>query len=427
MVTVLAFIVGVVIVVLGLGVSIALHEIGHLVPAKKFGVRVGQYMVGMGPTAWSKRVGETEYGVKWLPIGGYISMAGMYPSGDGKPARGVFKTLVQDAQDANEESREGVDDSRTFSALPTWKRVIIMLGGPVMNLVIAIVLFTVVVSGIGIPQNTSTVASVSQCVLPAGTDKTECAADDPESPAAAAGLMPGDTIVAVDGTAVSDFQAASEIIRAHPDDTISVVVERDGGEETLTMTPVLATNEYVDSDGQLVTNEVGFAGFGPTQERVRQPAWAGTQQVFDQMGRVAGIISQLPQRIWQTGVDMFTGQERDPNGPISVIGVGQLAGEVAATEAPILNRTIVMIQLVGSVNIALFAFNMLPLLPLDGGHIVVALWDAIKRGWAKLRRRPRPRPADASRLVPLTLVVVVLMIGMSAVLFAADIFNPVTL
>lgn len=427
MVTVLAFIVGVVIVVLGLGVSIALHEIGHLVPAKKFGVRVGQYMVGMGPTAWSKRVGETEYGVKWLPIGGYISMAGMYPSGDGKPARGVFKTLVQDAQDANEESREGVDDSRTFSALPTWKRVIIMLGGPVMNLVIAIVLFTVVVSGIGIPQNTSTVASVSQCVLPAGTDKTECAADDPESPAAAAGLMPGDTIVAVDGTAVSDFQAASEIIRAHPDDTISVVVERDGGEETLTMTPVLATNEYVDSDGQLVTNEVGFAGFGPTQERVRQPAWAGTQQVFDQMGRVAGIISQLPQRIWQTGVDMFTGQERDPNGPISVIGVGRLAGEVAATEAPILNRTIVMIQLVGSVNIALFAFNMLPLLPLDGGHIVVALWDAIKRGWAKLRRRPRPRPADASRLVPLTLVVVVLMIGMSAVLFAADIFNPVTL
>ncbi|RCS57795.1 M50 family metallopeptidase [Microbacterium sp. JB110] len=425
--TVLAFIVGVVIVVLGLGVSIALHEIGHLVPAKKFGVRVGQYMVGMGPTAWSKRVGETEYGVKWLPIGGYISMAGMYPSGDGKPARGVFKTLVQDAQDANEESREGVDDSRTFSALPTWKRVIIMLGGPVMNLVIAIVLFTVVVSGIGIPQNTSTVASVSQCVLPAGTDKTECAAGDPESPAAAAGLMPGDTIVAVDGTAVSDFQAASEIIRAHPDDTISVVVERDGGEETLTMTPVLATNQYVDADGELVTAEVGFAGFGPTRERVRQPVQAGTQQVFDQMGAVAGIIAQLPQRIWQTSVDMFTGQDRDPNGPISVIGVGRLAGEVAATEAPILDRTVRLIQLVGSVNIALFAFNMLPLLPLDGGHIVVALWDAIKRGWAKLRRRPRPRPADASRLVPLTLVVVVLMIGMSAVLFAADIFNPVTL
>ncbi|WP_119698200.1 M50 family metallopeptidase [Microbacterium halotolerans] len=425
--TVLAFIVGVVVVVLGLGVSIALHEIGHLVPAKKFGVRVGQYMVGMGPTVWSKRVGETEYGVKWLPIGGYISMAGMYPSGDGKPARGVFKTLVQDAQDANEETREGVDDSRTFSALPTWKRVIIMLGGPVMNLVIAIVLFTVVVSGIGIPQNTSTVASVSQCVLPAGTDKTECATDDPASPAAAAGLMPGDTIVAVDGTAVSDFQAASEIIRAHPNDTISVVVERDGAEETLTMTPVLATNQYVDADGELVTDEVGFAGFGPTQERVRQPAWVGTQQVFGQMGAVAGIISQLPQRIWQTGVDMFTGQERDPNGPISVIGVGRLAGEVASTEAPILDRTVAMIQLVGSVNIALFAFNMLPLLPLDGGHIVVALWDAIKRGWAKLRRRPRPRPADASRLVPLTLVVVVLMIGMSAVLFAADIFNPVTL
>ncbi|WP_105567703.1 M50 family metallopeptidase [Microbacterium halophytorum] len=425
---VLAFIVGVVIVVVGLGVSIALHEIGHLVPAKRFGVRVGQYMVGMGPTIWSKRRGETEYGVKWLPIGGYISMAGMYPARDpDKPVGGLFRTMVQDAQAANEESRDGVDESRTFAALPTWKRIVIMLGGPAMNLVIAIVLFTVLASGIGLPQNTSTVASVSQCVLPAGTEQTECEPGDPASPAAAAGLEAGDTIISVDGTAVDGFDDASAIIRAHPGDRIDMVVERDGAERTLTITPVLATNRYVDESGEAVTAEVGFAGFSPTTERVREPLHTGTVQVFEQLGAVAGIILELPQRIYATAVDLFTGQERDPNGPVSVIGVGRLAGEVAATEAPVIDRTAVMIQLVGSVNIALFAFNMIPLLPLDGGHIAVALWDAIKRGWAKLLRRPAPKPADASRMVPLTLVVVVLMIGMSAILFAADLFNPITL
>ena len=330
----LPFIIGVVVIVVGLAVSIGLHEIGHLLPAKLFGVKVTQYMIGFGPTIWSKRKGETEYGVKAIPLGGYISMIGMFPPAKGEQVHadstGFFRGLVQDARDSSTESITAGDEHRAFYRLPVWKRIIIMLGGPFMNLVLAVVLFGVLLVGFGMPQSSTTVGTVNECVLPTASERQTCEPGDPAAPGAEAGVLPGDRIISIDGVPIESWLQSTEIIRAHPGDELPMVVERDGTEQTLTVTPALSQVEAITDDGTVQTDasgdpvivEAGFVGIRAATERVAQPVTAVLPAVGDNIAGVAGIVANLPQRMVDVANAAFGPGERDPNGPMSVVGVG---------------------------------------------------------------------------------------------------------
>ncbi len=436
-----AFIGGVLAVAIGVALSIALHEVGHLIPAKLFGVKVTQYMVGFGRTVFSFRRGETEYGLKAIPLGGYIAMIGMYPpvasGGKGRTATtGVFNQLVQDARDTSASTIGENEDGRSFYRLPVWKRIVIMLGGPTVNLLLGILFYAIVLTGFGVAATTTTIGSVSQCVLPASSTSATCEPSFPAAPGAAAGIRPGDRIVSIDGTPIDSWAAATDIIRDSAGKDLTFVVDRNGSDQTIQATP-LQTERYVygddgkpvlGADGQPETTEVGVLGIGSQQTLQPQPLSSVLPTVGNNVEAVVGVIIHLPQRLIDVAQAAFGPGERDPNGPISVVGVGRLAGDIAAMDSvPVESKVASILGILASLNIALFVFNLVPLVPLDGGHVLTALWEATKRAFAKLRRRPDPGPVDAARLMPLTFTVVLILGGMSALLIYADIVKPISL
>ncbi|WP_448629701.1 M50 family metallopeptidase [Cellulomonas soli] len=438
----MAYLVGVLVVVVVLLASIGLHEVGHMVPAKRFGVRVSQYMVGFGPTLWSRTKGETEYGLKAIPLGGYVRLIGMYPPaeavGDPQP-RTAFGRLAADARAASAEEILPGQDHRAFYRLSTPKKLVVMLGGPVMNLLIAVVLMAVVLLGFGTPGSSTTLSVVAECVIPldAPADRT-CAADDVRSPGAAAGLRPGDRVVEYDGTTIESWDQLAALIRGTGEQAVPVVVDRDGELVDLSVTPMVADRPVLDKDGaytydaqgDLVTAPVGYVGITPTDELQRQPVMDVPATVADRTWQTMTVVATLPVKVVDLARSTFGGAERDETSIVGIVGIGRFAGEIASYDGAGIDaqlKIISLLEMLASLNIALFVFNLIPLPPLDGGHVAAALWEGARRQVARLRGLPRPGPFDTARLVPLAYTVFVLLGGVGLLLVYADIVNPVTI
>jgi membrane-associated protease RseP (regulator of RpoE activity) len=444
------YLLGVLVIVLGVAVSIALHELGHLLPAKRFGLKVPQYMIGFGPTIWSRRRGETEYGVKAIPLGGYIRMIGMFPPKPGADptqlrasSTGRFSQLMDQArQDSLEEVGPG-DEHRVFYKLSVPKKLVIMLGGPTMNLLIAIVLVTGVTTLYGANELTPRISSVAQCVTvqtAAAAVPQACTAKDPVAPANKAGLRPGDRILSIGGRQVSTWDEVRAIVRPSGDKPLAMVIQRDGARVTLTATPIFTDVPVLtdqgepvrDGAGRVRTERVGFMGFSPSMELVRQPVTAVPGIIGTQVAQTAGVILRIPQKMVGIAQAAFGSGVRDRYSPMSVVGVGRVAGEVADGQISGLggggmSKLVTLLMLIASLNIALFVFNLVPLLPLDGGHAAGALWEGLKRRIAKLRGRPNPGYVDVAKALPIAYAMSLALIGMSVLLIYADIVNPVKL
>jgi membrane-associated protease RseP (regulator of RpoE activity) len=334
------------------------------------------------------------------------------------------------------------DAHRVFYKLSVPKKVVIMMGGPVMNLLIAVVLLGGLVTLYGIPVATPLISNVATCVPTTTptvqTPQPSCAAGDPSSPAVEAGLQKNDRIVSVNGTPVSTWADVTGVIRQSPGQTMTLVVDRSGQQMTL-QAPIVALNRaaYVDSDkvkvdadGNVVTERVGYLGATPTAESVKQPVTAVPGYVWNAFTGTAAVVVNVPQKMVGVMRAAFGSEERDPNGPMSVVGVGRVGGEIASADLGAdgtMAKIMTLLGLIASLNMALFVFNLIPLLPLDGGHVAGALWEGLKRRGARLLGKADPGHVDVAKALPVAYTMALVLITMSALLIYADIVKPIRL
>jgi membrane-associated protease RseP (regulator of RpoE activity) len=297
-----------------------------------------------------------------------------------------------------------------------------------MNLILAVALFLTVLMGFGISQQTNTVSSVSECVIAQSQNRDTCTKKDRASPAAAAGLKAGDKILSFNGVKTTDWNKLSDLIRAAPGKTVPIVVERKG--QALTLHAKIASNQVAkkDSSGQIVQGQyvtAGFLGFSAATGIVRQDFGDSVTWMGDRMGEAVDSIAALPGKIPALWNAAFDGAPRQADSPMGVVGAARVGGEIFTLDIPPTQQLAMALMLVAGFNLSLFLFNMLPLLPLDGGHVAGALWEALRRNLAKVLKRPDPGPFDVAKLMPVAYVVAGIFVCFTLLVLVADVVNPV--
>jgi membrane-associated protease RseP (regulator of RpoE activity) len=413
--------------------SIALHEIGHLVPGKLFDVKITQYFVGFGRTIWSRRRGETEYGIKLLPLGGYVRLVGMFPpapADDGRVRRystGPFRSIADNARAVEYETITPADDGRLFYQKKSWQKLIIMAGGPVMNIALAFVILLGVTGIYGVYRSQPEVSRVQECMIPADAPDTTSCAGRPATPAKLAGLQSGDRIVSFNGAPIGSWDQMSEAIRGNLGNPAQITVQRDG--QRVELRPVNTVVSGVPSKWDPSKRvAAGFLGIEPVVTRQRGGPVAVVKDMWTMTEQTAYALVRFPAKVYFTAANLVTGKPRDVYGPMSIVGASRAAGEVASTDRiGAADKVATLFSLLGSVNLFVALFNFVPLLPLDGGHIAGALYEALKRALARAFRKPDPGHVDTARMLPVAYVVGAVIAVSGVVLILADIIDPIRL
>jgi membrane-associated protease RseP (regulator of RpoE activity) len=411
----MAYLLGVVLFALAIFISVCLHEAGHMLTAKAFGMKVTRYFAGFGPTLFSFRRGETEYGLKAIPLGGFVKIVGMTPQDDDVAPQ---------------------DQPRAMWRYPVWKRTIVMSAGSVTHFILGFVVLWITLFLVGVPnpalspdQQPATL-TIADCVYPTELAAT-CTSTDATSPAKVAGLQNGDKVTSFDGRPVGTYQDLQKAIRAAQPGPATLTYERDGQSHTAQVTLVPASRHAVDDPTltgpvstvaalgvgwQLPPNVPTTVTYGPVASVGQSVKLTGT--LFSGIGTAVTNIPKRVPNLWNA----LSGKPRDPNGPISVVGASRLGGESVQHGAWTLFLSFLI-----SLNFFVGVFNLLPLLPLDGGHIAISWFERI-RSWiyARLGRRD-PGRVDYLRLMPVTYAVILVFGGFTLLTVAADIVNPVTL
>jgi membrane-associated protease RseP (regulator of RpoE activity) len=391
----MSFLLGILIFVLALLFSIMLHEAGHFFTAKKFGMKVTQFFVGFGQTLWSRRKGETEYGVKAIPAGGFVKIVGMTELEDVDPA----------------------DEPRSFRRQPGWQRIIVLAAGSFMHFVLAFVLLFALAVGIGLAGagTSTTVGAIDTCVPSSLT--SVCKASNPASPAKKVGIRAGDKIIAVAGVPVHNWTQMGKALRSQPaGQPVAITVQRGGKQVTLTARLAVVHGRQGSYLG--VSPVVVFQRTGP----IGAVTYAGGK--FGQiLAGSAGVVANLPKAV----PDLFAkNRGSGPGGQVtSVVGAADITGQVVASPIGWQARVAVVMLIVASLNIFVGAFNLLPLLPLDGGHLAIVIYERCRAWLARLRGKPDPGPVDFRRFVPVSVGVFALLVGFGLLLIMADLVNPV--